>query len=101
MAPKRSKKTSNSCSSSKHKNQFAVEAILNKRMTIDGKVEYLLKWQGHTEDEKSWEPETNLSCSDLIEKFNKFQKRNEKATSSEPVEQIIGAAWMDSEVKLR
>jgi len=54
MAPKRSKKTSTSFSSSKHHNQFVVEAIVNKRMTIDGKVEYLLKWEGHSENEKSW-----------------------------------------------
>nr|CAD2153401.1 unnamed protein product [Meloidogyne enterolobii] len=62
MAPKRSKKTSRKklqknfkkSSSSKHQNQFVVEAIVNKRMTIDGKVEYLLKWEGHSENEKSW-----------------------------------------------
>jgi len=54
MAPKRSKKTSTAFSSSKHNNQFVVEAIVNKRITIDGKIEYLLKWEGHSESEKSW-----------------------------------------------
>uniref|UniRef100_A0A915PF23 Chromo domain-containing protein n=1 Tax=Meloidogyne floridensis TaxID=298350 RepID=A0A915PF23_9BILA len=101
MAPKRSKKTSTSFSSSKHNNQFVVEAIVNKRITIDGKIEYLLKWEGHLEDEKSWEPETNLNCSGLIEKLNKFQKLMKTATSSEPVEEIIGVTHMDSEVELR
>nr|CAD2169989.1 unnamed protein product [Meloidogyne enterolobii] len=98
MAPKRSKKTSTAFSSSKHNNQFVVEAIVNKRITIDGKIEYLLKWEGHSESEKSWEPETNLNCSGLIEKFNKFQKRNGTTTSSEPVEEIIGVTQMDSEI---
>ena len=49
--------------------EYSVENILDKRVNVDGIIEYLVKWKGYGDDENSWEPKNNLFCSDLIKKF--------------------------------
>jgi len=40
--------------------------------------EFLIRWKGHGEDDDSWEPEENLACPEMIEKFMaKHEKRLE------------------------
>lgn len=43
--------------------EYVVEAILKRRITADGDVEYQIKWEGYegTSEETSWEPE-EASC---------------------------------------
>ena len=48
--------------------EFLVEKILDKRWRY-GKIEYLLKWVGYSDDHNSWEPEENLHCEELIKDF--------------------------------
>lgn len=52
---------------------YIVEKILDKREK-NGKTEYLLKWEGYVVNDSTWEPEENLNCDELLEKFEKKQK---------------------------
>ena len=51
--------------------KYKVEEVLNSRLKR-GKLEYLVKWSGYTEDHNIWESEDNCKNSrNLIEDFHK------------------------------
>ncbi|CAL8085903.1 unnamed protein product [Orchesella dallaii] len=54
--------------------EYLVSEVLKTRKTLDGKVEYFLKWVGCDDRENTWEPEENLSVS-LLNHFRMQQKR--------------------------
>jgi hypothetical protein len=39
--------------------EYDVEKVINSRMRW-GRLEYLVKWDGYTSENNTWEPETNL-----------------------------------------
>ncbi|KAF7639391.1 hypothetical protein Mgra_00001061 [Meloidogyne graminicola] len=73
--------------------QYIVEKIISKRITINGKIEYLLKWEGHMIS--SWEPEENLDCPDLVQKFESNIDTTNRAGC---VDSIIGAESFNKEI---
>ena len=62
-------------SSSSESKVYDVEEIIDHRY-INGKKEYLVKWEGYPRSESTWEPLIHLeNVQDLVEKYNKRLKR--------------------------
>lgn len=48
---------------------YEVERILDVVVHRNNKREFLIRWKGYSSNSDSWEPEENLDCKDLIDKF--------------------------------
>ena len=53
-----------------------MEEILDSRLK-HGKLEYLVKWSGYTDDYNTWEPEAN--CANSPDIVSNFYKKNPSA----------------------
>ncbi|KAK4876830.1 hypothetical protein RN001_009336 [Aquatica leii] len=49
--------------------EFEVDRILDVYFKKNGQREFLVSWKGYSSSQDSWEPEENLDCTNLIEKF--------------------------------
>ena len=49
--------------------EFEVERIIEVHFKKNKSREFLIRWKGFTASDDTWEPEENLNCPDLIEKF--------------------------------
>lgn len=82
--------------------EFVVERIIKKRIKR-GHLEYLIKWQGYSEDDNTWEPVTNLNCDELIAEFEtryNQEKPQETPRSAAKVKTPARQAAIKSEVKV-
>jgi len=56
--------------------KYKVEEITDSRLKC-GKLEFLVKWSGYTNDYNTWEPEAN--CTNSCDIINEFYKSNPSA----------------------
>jgi hypothetical protein len=70
--------------------EYSVEKVLDVKVE-KGQKYYLIKWEGYSSDDNSWEREEDCACKDLIEEFyrNREKQKNKKRekSSSKAVEE--------------
>lgn len=64
-------------SSSESEEVFDVERIVSDRM-YKGKQQYLIKWEGYSESENTWEFKENLMCEDLLKEYIEKKKKTKE-----------------------
>jgi hypothetical protein len=65
--------------------EYIVEKIVDKRF-YQGRWQYLLKWEGYSSSENTWEDIDHLNCPDLLEEFEREWKKKQKAKDTTPKE---------------
>lgn len=73
----KSKKTKNNSKKAQNDDQndketlkeFEVEKIIEVHFKKNGKRDFLIRWKGFSAADNTWEPEENLNCPELIDKF--------------------------------
>ncbi|XP_039675793.1 chromo domain-containing protein cec-1-like [Perca fluviatilis] len=77
----------------KEEEEYVVEKVLDRR-DVKGRVEFLLKWEGFSDEDNTWEPQENLDP-DLITEY--MQKHKETEEKKEGKRKVFSEAWGDSE----
>ena len=49
---------------------YEIEKIINHRDTSNGR-EYLIKWKNYSDEDNSWEPESNLDDFEIVHRYQK------------------------------
>lgn len=64
---------------------------------IRGVRHYLIRWKGYEPESDTWEPESTLSCSELIAEFKAKQKKRGKAKPGKKKANAHEPDWNEDE----
>lgn len=64
---------------------YEVESVMGEKIE-NGARYFLIKWKGYNEEDNSWEPEDQVECVDLIEKFRDLSRSTVKRPAKRPAE---------------
>ncbi|TDH15459.1 hypothetical protein EPR50_G00031530 [Perca flavescens] len=73
--------------------EYVVEKVLNRRV-MNGRVEFLLKWKGFSDEDNTWEPQDNLDVDLITEYMQKHKEKEEK--KKEGKRKVVSEASGDS-----
>ncbi|GLH07058.1 Heterochromatin protein 1 [Gryllus bimaculatus] len=62
---------------------YEVEKVVEVHFKKNGEREFLIRWKGFTTEDDTWEPEANLNCPELIEKFMQKVEKAKEVTMRE------------------
>ena len=77
--------------------EYKVEEVLDSRLKC-GKLEYLVKWSGYTDDYNTWEPEANCANSPNI--ISNFYKKNPSAPQKLGTGTFAGLIFKSRDINL-
>lgn len=60
--------------------QYEVQAVMDQKL-VKGVKQFLIRWKGYGADSDTWEPESTLSCPELIAKFIASKEKKSKGRS--------------------
>lgn len=66
------------------KGHYVVEAVLDEKIDENGIKRYLVKWQGYSEEENTWEREANLTNNEALIRYLNGKKITKRVTLSAP-----------------
>src|SRR6202023_2131078 len=74
--------------------EYEVEEVIDSRLKR-GKLEYLVKWSGYTDDYNTWEPKTNLE--NAAEAIADFHRLHPSAPRQLPPNTLAGLVFKSYE----
>ncbi|XP_039634444.1 chromobox protein homolog 1-like [Perca fluviatilis] len=76
--------------------EYVVEKMLDRRV-VNGRVEFLLKWKGFSDEDNTWEPQDNLDLDLITEYMQKHKEEEEEKKKKEDKRKVFSEASGDSE----